>query len=158
MRVHLRVGVFALLLLSSPAVAETVAGQASVIDGDTLEIHGQRIRLHGIDAPESRQICQDAVGADFRCGQRAALALDEMIDGRPVTCEGREHDRYRRLIAVCSAGGADLNRRMVAAGLAMAYRKYSLDYTADEDAAKAGRTGLWAGSWRAPWEWRAARR
>ncbi len=46
-----------LCLLATPALAD-VAGTASVIDGDTIEIHGQRIRLHGIDAPESRQLCR----------------------------------------------------------------------------------------------------
>ena len=47
----------ALCLLATPALAD-VAGTASVIDGDTIEVHGQRIRLHGIDAPESRQLCR----------------------------------------------------------------------------------------------------
>ncbi len=47
----------ALCLLATPAMAD-VAGTASVIDGDTIEVHGQRIRLHGIDAPESRHLCR----------------------------------------------------------------------------------------------------
>ena len=48
----------ALCLLATPAALADVAGVASVIDGDTLEVQGQRIRLHGIDAPESRQLCR----------------------------------------------------------------------------------------------------
>ncbi len=63
----------ALCLLASPALA-AVTGIASVIDGDTLEIHGQRIRLHGIDAPESRQLCF-IDGKPWQCGKDAANAL-----------------------------------------------------------------------------------
>ncbi len=56
----------ALCLLATPALAD-VAGVASVIDGDTIEVHGQRIRLHGIDAPESRQLCRRDVKF-WQCG------------------------------------------------------------------------------------------
>ncbi len=63
----------ALCLLATPALAD-VAGIASVIDGDTLEIHGQRIRLHGIDAPESRQLCH-LDGTRWPCGKDAANTL-----------------------------------------------------------------------------------
>ena len=53
-----RVLALMLLLLSSAALADSFVGQASVIDGDTLEIHGTRIRLWGVDAPESTQLCR----------------------------------------------------------------------------------------------------
>jgi endonuclease YncB( thermonuclease family) len=59
--------VIALCLLATPALAD-VAGIASVIDGDTIEVHGQRIRLHGIDAPESRQLCRRD-GKPWQCGK-----------------------------------------------------------------------------------------
>ncbi len=75
----------ALCLLATPALAD-VADVASVIDGDTLEIHGQRIRLHGIDAPESRQLCR-LDGEPWQCGKDAANALAEKLARRPVTCE-----------------------------------------------------------------------
>ncbi len=64
---------FALILIATPALAD-VAGTASVIDGDTIEVHGQRIRLHGIDAPESRQLCR-LDGKPWQCGKDAANAL-----------------------------------------------------------------------------------
>ena len=138
--------------LGSKAYAD-VSGQASVIDGDTIEIHDTRIRFHGIDAPESGQLCM-AEGAQWRCGQQAALALDAMIGGRSVTCVERDIDRYGRVVAVCSAGGEDLNAWMVAEGWALAYRRYSTDYVDEEVAAQAAGRGIWRGEFVAPWDWR----
>ena len=108
----------ALCLLASPALAD-VAGTASVIDGDTLEIHGQRIRFHGIDAPESRQFCR-LDGKPWPCGKDAANALARKIAGRPVTCEDLGRDRYKRIIARCTVAGEDLGEWMVSQGLALA--------------------------------------
>ena len=158
-RHSLRAGLFAvglvLLGMPSPAFAdEVVTGVASVIDGDTLEIHGERIRLFGIDACESRQLCEDASGQPYRCGQQAALALADHIGSRTVRCEGKTRDRYGRLVAVCYLGDEDLDAWMVLQGLALAFRKYSTLYVPQEDAARLGNRGLWAGSFEAPWEWR----
>ena len=112
-----------LLLLTSPALADPIVGQASVIDGDTLSVRGTRIRLHGIDAPESAQLCKDAAGIDYRCGQAAALALADQISKRLVTCEPRDTDRYGRVVSVCRADDEDLNAWMVRQGYAIAYRR-----------------------------------
>lgn len=150
------IAAFLLLSLSAAAGAATV-GTASVIDGDTLDIHGQRFRLHGIDAPESAQLCR-ADGKDWRCGQQAALALSDKIGRRPVTCEERDRDRYGRIVAVCSAGGEDLNAWMVAQGWALAYRQYATDYVPQEATAQAARAGIWRGQFVAPWEWRRGKR
>jgi endonuclease YncB( thermonuclease family) len=92
------------------AVAE-IAGRASVIDGDTIEIGGQRIRLHGIDAPESAQLC-DLNGHAYRCGQQAALALADKFGEKTVRCAEKDVDRYGRTVAVCFVGGEDINRWM----------------------------------------------
>lgn len=78
------------LALISPASAQSIAGQASVIDGDTIEIHGKRVRLFGIDAPETAQTCQDDAGKPYRCGQAAANALAEFIGSKTVRCEPRD--------------------------------------------------------------------
>lgn len=75
-----------LLLLSSAALADNFVGQASVIDGDTLEIHGTRIRLWGVDAPESTQLCRGDDSLQYRCGSKAANDLDAYIARRPASC------------------------------------------------------------------------
>ncbi len=146
----------ALCLLATPALAD-VAGVASVIDGDTLEIHGQRIRLHGIDAPESGQLCR-LDGKPWQCGKDAANALADKIARRPVTCEDLGRDRYKRIIARCTVAGEDMGAWMVSRGLALAYRRYSLDYVDDEVDARAARRGIWASQFVKPWEWRRGKR
>lgn len=140
------------------AQAEVVTGTASVLDGDTVEIHGQRIRFHGIDAPESGQSCRDARGQSYRCGQRSALFLSDMIGRGTVRCEISGEDRYERLIGVCYAGGRDLNAAMVEEGHALAYRRYSLDYADEENTARTSRAGMWQGAFVEPWDWRRGER
>lgn len=140
---------------TKPAKAEQVSvGRASVIDGDTLELHGLRIRLAAIDAPESRQSCRRADGS-WPCGRRAAFALADRIGARPVTCRWRDLDRYRRAVARCAAGGVDLGGWMVEQGYALAFRKYGVSYVPQEDAARTARRGVWAGSFVPPWALRA---
>ncbi|KQQ13704.1 nuclease [Methylobacterium sp. Leaf121] len=146
------------LLLATPAYAEPFVGRASIIDGDTLDVRGTRIRLHGIDAPESAQLCKDAAGKDYRCGQAAALALADHIGKRLVTCDPREIDRYGRVVAVCRADAEELNAWMVGQGHAVAYRRYTEDYVNTELTAKALRHGIWAGTFQDPSEWRRAKR
>ena len=111
----------------TPSLAAEIIGAATVIDGDTIEIRGQRIRLHGIDAPEGGQLCERH-GSRYRCGQQASLALADKNGTRPVTCEQRDIDRYKRIVAVCRDGEEDLNAWMVLQGHAVAYRRYSKDY------------------------------
>ncbi len=148
----------ALVLTGAPLPAgPVISGTASVIDGDTIEIHGQRIRLFGIDTPESRQLCERD-GKHYRCGQVAALALSDRIGRRPVDCEERDVDRYGRVVAVCSQSGDDLNAWLVRQGYAVAYRRYSLDYVPQEEAAKSERRGMWSGRFVMPWRWRRGER
>lgn len=148
------------LLLAAPMAisAPPIQGAASVIDGDTIDIHGQRIRLDAIDAPESSQLCLDAPGKRFRCGQKSAFALADMIGRSTVACEPKGRDRYRRIIAVCFKGEVNLNAWMVAQGWAVAFRKYGIDYISQENEARLARRGLWAGTFDMPWDWRARNR
>jgi endonuclease YncB( thermonuclease family) len=148
----------ALFLLAWAIVPANAQGQivgiTSVIDGDTIEIHGQRIRLFGIDAPESSQLCVRPSGERWRCGQKASFALSDQIGRATVRCEERDVDRYGRVVSVCFKGTEDLNRWMVANGWAVAYRRYSLNYVADEDTARRKRINIWSGAFDMPWDWR----
>lgn len=145
-----------LLSFWSPALAGDLTGQASIIDGDTLEIHGVRIRLWGIDAPESSQLCRDEDSSLYRCGAKAANDLDTFIARRPVNCMPMNQDQYGRTVATCSAGGVDLGEWLVHNGLALDWPQYSKGRyeAAQHDANRAGR-GLWKGSYVEPWLYRA---
>ena len=128
----------------------TQRGAAFISDGDSLTLDGRRVRLRGIDAPEYMQVCRNENGADYACGKLARQALVQLIAARPVSCEGRQQDRYGRLLGDCSAGDVDLNRALVLAGWAVAYG----DFAAEEAAARAARRGIWAGSFERPQDWR----
>jgi endonuclease YncB( thermonuclease family) len=143
---------------SASTTQEGLTGVASVVDGDTIEIHGRRIRLHGIDAPESSQLCVRPTGERWRCGQQASVALADRIERATVSCQPRDRDRYDRIVAICFKGNEDLNRWMVASGWAVAFRRYSKDYVADEDVARRSRANIWSGDFDMPWDWRAQRR
>ena len=110
----------ALLLVPAPATAtNAITGKPRVIDGDTIEMAGERIRLHGIDAPESEQKCT-AGGKKWAFGQEATFALARFIETHWVTCKGDKRDRYGRIIAVCFVVSNDLNAMMVRDGWALA--------------------------------------
>ncbi|PBB98823.1 succinoglycan biosynthesis protein exoi [Mesorhizobium sp. WSM3862] len=136
----------------------SIAGVASVIDGDTVEIHGERVRFNGIDAPESRQYCDDAKGFEYPCGRRAAEALDKFLAAsKPVQCSFVTWDRYGRFVGNCThADGADVAAWMVEHGQALDWPKYSGGaYAAQQAKAQAAKLGLWVGNFEAPWDWRA---
>jgi len=138
------------LLLSAPLMAGEVSGPARVVDGDSLRIGQTDVRLFGIDAPEAAQTCGRASG-DWDCGTWATEALRGLVTGRDVTCDGRGTDRYGRTLGICRIDdGAEINRTLVQAGAAMAYRRYSTAYVADERAAQRAGRGIWAGSAQVP--------
>lgn len=145
-----------LAVLSSVALADGFVGQASVIDGDTLEIHGVRIRLWGIDAPESSQLCRGDDSLQYRCGAQAANELDAFIARRPVNCAPVSLDQYGRTVATCSVAGRDVGDWLVRNGLALDWRQYSKGryHEAQREAERTGQ-GLWKGSYVEPWLFRA---
>ena len=135
---------------AAPAAAD-ISGHARVVDGDGLEIGGQRIRLHGVDAFETRQMC----GA-HACGRASADALRNLVGGRPVDCAEMDRDRYDRIVAVCHVGGEDLGAAQVRQGHAVAYTRYSQRYVMEERAARRDNAGAWAYGFTPPEAWRHA--
>jgi endonuclease YncB( thermonuclease family) len=146
--------ILVVLLASSPATATVLTGSATIVDGDTLEISGVRVRLFGVDAPETDQVCLNEAGRLYSCGIAAREFIKSLVHGAPISCVGDKHDRYKRLLAICYLGNDDLNAKLVEAGWALAYVQYSNKYVSAEIGALSRSAGLWAGGFFAPWEWR----
>jgi endonuclease YncB( thermonuclease family) len=138
-----------ILALTSPASALPLSGQARVVDGDSLVIAGESIRLFGIDAPELAQTC-DVSGRNWACGLWAKQTLGQIIGQGVLRCEALDRDRYGRTLARCQVSGRDVAADMVLAGAATAYLRYSTDYAEAEAVAKAEARGLWSGAVMAP--------
>lgn len=134
--------------------AGEIAGPATVTDGDTIRVAGERIRLFGIDAPELDQICANATGAPWFAGRDAAAWLRAYLGTRKVACHWDERDRFGRAIATCRLHGRSVNAALVREGWAIAYRKYSDRYVGEEAEARAGMVGIWGGQCLSPKEWR----
>lgn len=135
--------------------ANPLSGQARIVDGDTLAIGNVRIRLWGIDAPESRQTCEGKAGDVYECGRDATAALREVIAGRPIECTERDRDQYSRVVAICRTEAGEVNAAMVRRGWAVDYRRYSGGaYGTEEAAAKAEGLGIWSGRFELPSRWR----
>ena len=140
---------FALLVVVATAARAEVVGKARVIDGATLEVGGQTVRLHGIDAPSETQSCTQG-GKPWPCGREATFALADQVGDHWLTCQELGHDGEGRVLALCRVGGKDLGRIMVAQGWALADRRVGQDYAADEGRARAQRLGVWRGDLVAP--------
>jgi endonuclease YncB( thermonuclease family) len=147
----------AVAVLSCPTTlhAQAPGGFGRAVDGDTLMVGEQKVRLFGIDAPELDQSCTRE-GQTWACGADAADQLAKLVNGRPVYCQSMGTDQYGRVVGRCVAGTTDLNRTMVANGYAVAYRQYSQDYVSTEAAAHAAKRGIWAGSFEMPDQYRHA--
>ncbi|WP_315921805.1 thermonuclease family protein [Mesorhizobium sp. SP-1A] len=146
--------VAALIATTNFAFADTFKGDALVIDGDTIKVDDATIRLDGIDAAETGQTCTKVGGGQWACGEAATNRLVELVAGG-VICESNKMDLYRRYLATCvNKHGINVNRALVAEGLAWAFRRYSMDYASEEDAAREKGIGIWQAVTVAPWDYR----
>ena len=143
-----------IFFLTFKATAGEIAGSPIITDGDTIKIINKRIRLYGIDAPESKQLCKKNF-REYRCGIVSTEALSKKINKNQVRCRVQDRlDRYKRYIGICFVEEINLNQWMVRNGYAVAYRRYSKDYIKDEDYAKKNKLGLWSSDFINPEKWR----
>jgi endonuclease YncB( thermonuclease family) len=134
-----------------PAIIE---GPGRVVDGDTLDVGQTRVRLEGIDAPETAQTCRTATGEIWACGKVSAAFLRALVRAKDVACDSTGTDKYRRTLAICFQDGDSINEAMVRAGMAWAFVRYSKEYVAVEADARARKVGVWQGPAVAPWDFR----
>jgi endonuclease YncB( thermonuclease family) len=140
-------------LLATPSVAAP-NGTVRVIDADTIDVGGTRVRLYGIDAPEMGQPCS-ADGRTWDCGAWARDAVSNRFEGSYARCDAQDVDRYGRIVAQCLVDGQDIGQMIVRSGLAWAFRRFSESYDLDEKAAALAGRGLWAVEVQSPSEYRA---
>ncbi len=127
--------------LASDGIAD-ITGIVRVKDADTIEVAGQSIRLHAIDAPEVKQRCGGSGQPVWACGEWSKAQAKARFEGRQARCEKRDTDRYGRIVARCFVDGQDMAQVLVRDGLAFAYRKYGWDYDLDEKRAAISGQGL----------------
>lgn len=141
-------------ILVAAVAATALTGTPQVTDGDTFDIKGQTVRLHGIDAPESEQQCFRDEQA-WPCGDDATTALKRLIGGERIRCDVRNEGRYGRSIAVCWLGDTQVNRWLVRQGWALDWPQYSDGaYQDAQAAARHAERGIWSGRFTRPWRWR----
>ena len=149
---------FMLIILLATIIAPVLAqAEVRVIDADTIDVDGKKVRLNGIDAFESGQYCEDGQKQSFKCGIKASEALKELLSSQENTsliCEFSDKDVYGRFIGDCMLGTLNINAWLVQKGWALAYRKYSLKYVQYENKAKINKAGVWSGKFIEPWNWR----
>ena len=122
-----------LIFFSAVLSGKTIFGKAKVIDGDTIHIYKNKIRLHAIDAPEINQTCNKN-NKVWNCGIESTKFLKKLIGKNKIECITTGKDQYNRFIGICYKNNLDLNSEMVLNGWAIAYRYYSMDYVEEEEA------------------------
>ena len=142
-----------LICYSAVSSGKTIFGKAKVIDGDTIHIYKNKIRLHAIDAPETNQTCNKN-NKVWNCGIESTKFLKKLIGKNKIECITTGKDQYNRFIGICYKNNLDLNSEMVLNGWAIAYRYYSMDYVKEEEEAKKQKIGIWSGEFEEPYLFR----
>ena len=137
--------------------AQTITGGARVIDGDTIHVGKNKIRLYGIDAPEKKQLC-DFNKIKWSCGIQSSKALKNIIEDKNIKCQIKDIDKYERFIAICFVDKVNINKLMVKNGWAIAYRYFSLEYIDEEENARIKKLGIWKGNFQIPYQYRKSKK
>ena len=133
--------------------SKNIQEKIKIIDGDTIHINKIRYRLHGIDAPEIKQLCK-IKDKRYNCGVKSKEFLISLVGNHSVKCNQKDIDRYKRIIAECFVRETNINKELVRNGWALAYRDYSKDYVPDEEFAQENNLGMWKGTFIQPKKWR----
>ena len=144
---------FSIVFCFNQTHGKNIYGKAKIIDGDTIHIGNNKIRLHAIDAPEIKQRCGKD-GEKWNCGLKSKRFLKNLIGNDQIQCDTKGQDRYKRYIGVWYINNIDLNSQMVINGWAIAYKYYSLDYIKEEEIAKLKKAGIWIGEFEEPYIFR----
>tara|TARA_B100001996_G_scaffold303237_1_gene244014 strand:- start:92 stop:565 length:474 start_codon:yes stop_codon:yes gene_type:complete len=142
-----------LIFVTNFGVSKTILGKARIIDGDTIHIKSHKIRLHGIDAPETKQTCK-IDNEVWYCGKQSTKELKNLINNQKVKCNANDVDRYNRYVAICFVNEININQWMVKNGWAIAYRYYSKDYVTEEKYASDNKLGIWKSEFIEPYAYR----
>ena len=132
------------------------SGKTSVIDGDSLKVGRNEVRLFGLDAPEYHQTCFDEKNQEYACGQISRDFLVDLAQKRNVQCIYAEKDKYDRFLSKCFVGDVSINEELVKNGMAVIYNFTESDDKMDalEASAKKQKLGIWRGAFQLPKEYR----
>ena len=153
MKTTLLILLIILVSFSNFVFAKTINGKPRIIDGDTIHIKSNKIRLHGIDAPETKQTCK-IDNEEWYCGKQSTKELKKLINKQNVECVVNDVDVYNRYIAICYVDEININQWMVKNGWAIAYRYYSKDYINEEEYANNNKLGIWKSKFIEPYLFR----
>lgn len=130
-----------------PAYAD---GDVYVVDGDSLKLGEQNVRLAHIDAPEYYQTCKRADKSTYNCGIKAREKLESLLKLGELSCKTVGRDIYNRDMSECFAGRTNINLEMVRSGWAVVYKSGDAAYLEAQADAKRAKLGIWQGKYMKP--------
>lgn len=135
-----------------------ISGSATVIHAHIFYIGGRYVRLFGVDAPDTDQVCSNATGSSYNCGEEAASWVRGWIDQNPIDCYILKVNPGGQDLATCVWGEYDIGAALVGAGWGIANKRETTIYQPYEAKAQSESSGLWQGTFYSPEDWRDIKR